>query len=82
MCYITISMVYKGRNNSPNLDFLFEKGEVSELRQLLRAITGDRDINKKRDAVKKTIAYMTLGIDVSRLFGEMVMLCATNDLVH
>jgi len=26
----------------------------------------------KRDVVKKVIAYMTLGIDVSRLYPEMV----------
>ena len=29
----------------------------------------------------QVIAYMTLGIDVSRLFSEMVMACNTNDLI-
>jgi hypothetical protein len=30
-------------------------------------------VNKKRDVIKKVIAYMTLGIDVSRLFTDMIM---------
>lgn len=59
-----------------------KKGEVHELRQLLRGAAADRDQQKKRDAIKKVIAYMTLGIDVSPLFSEMVMASATNDLVQ
>jgi len=42
----------------------------------------ERDQQKKRDAIKKVIAYMTLGIDVSPLFSEMVMASATTDLVQ
>ena len=30
-------------------------------------------MKRKREIIKKVIAYMTLGIDVSRLFSEMVM---------
>jgi hypothetical protein len=37
---------------------------------------------KKRDVIKKVIAYMTLGIDVSRLFSDMVMASQTQDLVQ
>merc|ERR1719450_965537 len=59
-----------------------KKGEVHELRQLLRGAAADRDQQKKRDAIKKVIAYMTLGIDVSPLFSEMIMASATNDLVQ
>jgi AP-4 complex subunit beta-1 len=59
-----------------------KKGEVHELRQLLRGAAQDRDQQKKRDAIKKVIAYMTLGIDVSPLFSEMVMASATTDLVQ
>jgi len=44
------------------------KGEVNELRQLLRTFSIERDPTKKREIIKKVIAYMTLGIDVSRLF--------------
>lgn len=50
-----------------------KKGEVNELKQLLKNINIERDVNKKRDIIKKVIAYMTLGIDVSRLFTDMIM---------
>lgn len=63
-------------------NYFEKKGEVHELRQLLRGAAADRDQQKKRDAIKKVIAYMTLGIDVSPLFSEMVMASATNDLVQ
>mmetsp|Transcript_47830 Transcript_47830/g.65137 ORF Transcript_47830/g.65137 Transcript_47830/m.65137 type:complete len:818 (-) Transcript_47830:405-2858(-) len=58
-----------------------KKGEVNELRTLLKNITAERDPKRKRDIIKKVIAYMTLGIDVSRLFNEMVMAIETKDLV-
>lgn len=41
----------------------------------------DKDINKKRDVIKKVIAYMTLGIDVSKLYPEMVKASRTEDVV-
>lgn len=40
------------------------KGEVNELRVLLKGIINDKDDKKKREVVKKVIAYMTLGIEV------------------
>jgi AP-4 complex subunit beta-1 len=48
------------------------KGEINELRTLLRGFSTERDPQRKRDIIKKVIAYMTLGIDVSRLFTEMM----------
>lgn len=50
-----------------------KKGEVNELKALLKNINVERDVQKKREVIKKVIAYMTLGIDVSRLFTDMVM---------
>jgi Adaptin N terminal region len=41
----------------------------------------ERDAKKRRDVIKKVIAYMTLGVDVSRLFTEMLMAIETRDLV-
>ncbi len=38
-------------------------------------------MGRKRDIIKKVIAYMTLGIDVSRLFTEMIMAIETKDIV-
>jgi vesicle coat complex subunit len=58
-----------------------KKGEVNELRALLKTVNVDRDPMRKREVIKKVIAYMTLGIDVSRLFNEMVLCVETKDLV-
>ena len=51
------------------------------MRTLLRAVSIEKDITKKRDVIKKVIAYMTLGIDVSRLYPEMVKASRTEDVV-
>lgn len=53
------------------------KGEINELRNLLKNFPTERDPQRKRDIIKKVIAYMTLGIDVSRLFTEMMMAIET-----
>lgn len=65
-----------------NSTYFDKKGEVNELKQLLRSVAMEKDNAKKRDVMKKVIAYMTLGIDVSRLFSEMVMASATTDLIQ
>ena len=53
------------------------KGEINELRNLLRGVGTERDPQRKRDIIKKVLAYMTLGIDVSRLFSEMMLAIET-----
>lgn len=45
-------------------------------RALLRSLEVQRDPRKYLQAVQKVIACMTLGIDVSRLFSEMIMVRA------
>ena len=68
----------------PNNDSYFtetRKGEVNELRTLLRNFDKERNPLRKREVIKKVIAYMTLGIDVSRLFSDMMLLVETRDLV-
>ena len=47
----------------------------------MKAVAIDKDINKRRDVIKKVIAYMTLGIDVSKLYPEMVKASRTEDVV-
>ena len=59
----------------------FKKGEVNELKQLLRN-TSAKDVTKKRELVKKVIALMTQGIDMSKCFSEMIMSAHTADLVQ
>ena len=56
------------------------KGEVSELRVLLGNVQVRRNQSKLEEVIKKVIAYMTLGIDVSRLFSEMVMACQSGEI--
>jgi len=49
--------------NAPVPDSYFtesKKGEVNELRTLLRNFATERDPQRKRDIIKKVIAYMTL----------------------
>ncbi|XP_010254119.1 PREDICTED: beta-adaptin-like protein A isoform X2 [Nelumbo nucifera] len=60
------------------------KGEVSDLKLQLRQLAGSRapgTDDAKRELFKKVISYMTVGIDVSSLFSEMVMCSATSDTV-
>ncbi|CAH2073042.1 unnamed protein product [Thlaspi arvense] len=61
-----------------------KKSEVTDLKSQLRQLAGSRAPgvdDSKRDLFKKVISYMTIGIDVSSVFGEMVMCSATSDIV-
>uniref|UniRef100_A0A7S1T750 Beta-adaptin-like protein n=1 Tax=Tetraselmis chuii TaxID=63592 RepID=A0A7S1T750_9CHLO len=53
-----------------------KKGEIHELKEELR----NADKSKKKDAVKKVIAFMTVGKDVSMLFPDLVNCMQTEDL--
>ncbi|EPS72403.1 hypothetical protein M569_02352, partial [Genlisea aurea] len=60
------------------------KGELLDLKTQLRQLAGSRapgTDDTKRELFKKVISYMTIGIDVSSLFSEMVMCSATSDIV-
>ncbi|KAH9607352.1 hypothetical protein KSS87_009477 [Heliosperma pusillum] len=60
------------------------KSEVTDLKLQLRQLAGSRapgTDDSKRDLFKKVISYMTIGIDVSSVFSEMVMCSATSDIV-
>jgi len=59
-----------------------KKGEVNELRALLSNPEVQKDPTRKRDVLKRVIAYMTLGIDVSRLFPEMILSTNTQDILQ
>ena len=59
-----------------------KRGEVNELKGLLSNPKIQKDQDRKREVIKKVIAYMTLGIDVSKLFSEMVMASYTRDVVQ
>ncbi|KAJ8450454.1 hypothetical protein Cgig2_002139 [Carnegiea gigantea] len=60
------------------------RSEVSDLKLQLRQLAGSRAPgadDSKRELFKKVISYMTIGIDVSSVFSEMVMCSATSDIV-
>ena len=59
-----------------------KKGEVIELKTSLKGIMSERDNNKRREVIKKVIAHMTLGVDVSILFTDMVLISHTDDIVQ
>jgi vesicle coat complex subunit len=61
-----------GGTTAPKFFVDHKKGEVAELMNLLKNPSLDKDLNKKKDIIKRVIAYMTLGVDVSKLFHEMV----------
>jgi vesicle coat complex subunit len=82
-------MRVSGRPSSPNSappntgsQYFDRRGEVNELRQALRSGLAERDTEKLKDSIKKVIGYMTLGIDMSRLFSEMVMASQLGDIVQ
>ncbi|KAG8381866.1 hypothetical protein BUALT_Bualt05G0017400 [Buddleja alternifolia] len=71
------------RNTNPHFGSN-RKGEVSDLKMQLRQLAGSRapgSDDTKRELFKKVISYMTIGIDVSSVFSEMVMCSATSDIV-
>jgi vesicle coat complex subunit len=59
-----------------------KKGEIPELKNLLRDSSVDKDPKFKRAVMERVVGYMTLGIDMSPLFSEMIMATATKDLVQ
>ena len=67
--------------NAPKFFVDHKKGEVVELMKLLTNPSTERDPTKKKDVIKRVIAYMTLGVDCSKLFFEMVKASITEDIV-
>ena len=49
-----------------------KKGEVSELQQSLQSPEVQRDARQYKIVIRKVIACMTLGMDLSSLFMDMI----------
>lgn len=58
------------------------RGEIADLKAQLREQGLDKDANKKRELLRKVLAFMTLGVDTSAVFTEMILSCVTKDLVQ
>ena len=76
-----MSSLPKPPTNAPKFFVDHKKGEVVELMKLLTNPNTERDPVKKKDVIKRVIAYMTLGVDCSKLFFEMVKASITEDIV-
>jgi len=61
--------------STPSYFAEYRKGEINELRLALQETFAKRNELKQKAIVKKIIASMTLGMDVSPLFMDMVMVC-------
>lgn len=59
-----------------------KKGEINELRSALRDPIIDKDKRRKREVLRRVIGCMTMGIDVSKLFSDMILAVNTKDLVQ
>ena len=59
-----------------------KRGEVNELRQLLKNPSLQRNIHKQRDVLKKIISYITIGIDISDIYSEMILCASTRDIIN
>ncbi|SBT75380.1 AP-4 complex subunit beta, putative [Plasmodium ovale] len=58
------------------------QSEINKLREVLRKLPQEKNDEKKREVLKKVIAYMTLGVDVSKLFPDIIMMSSTNDIIQ
>ena len=75
--------VYQNRKTAEPANVYFEgsrKGEVGELRIMLKNNLDGKNDEYRKEIIKKIIAYTTLGVDTSRLFPEMVMASNTTDI--
>ncbi|SBT87202.1 AP-4 complex subunit beta, putative [Plasmodium malariae] len=58
------------------------QSEINKLKDILRKLPQEKNDEKKREILKKVIAYMTLGVDVSKLFPDIIMMSSTNDIIQ
>ncbi|CRG93241.1 AP-4 complex subunit beta, putative [Plasmodium gallinaceum] len=79
-----MSPVQVKKKNTPIPQYFVEckKSEINKLKEVLKKLPQERDDDKKREVLKKVIAYMTLGIDVSKLFPDIIMMSSTNDIIQ
>ncbi|KYO01435.1 putative AP-4 complex subunit beta [Plasmodium gaboni] len=58
------------------------QSEINKLKDVLKKLPQEKNDDKKREVLKKVIAYMTLGVDVSKLFPDIIMISSTNDIIQ
>lgn len=50
-----------------------KRGELAELRSKLQQANNERDDKKTLTLIQKIVSYMTMGIDMTRVFPEMII---------
>lgn len=50
-----------------------KKSEILELKEQLSDPNVDKDQKKKRELLQKVIGYVTMGVDTSKLFDNMIL---------
>lgn len=59
-----------------------KRGELAELRSKLQQANNERDDKKTLTLIQKIVSYMTMGIDMTRVFPEMIIASNTRNLVQ
>jgi AP-4 complex subunit beta-1 len=71
-----------GKMEAPKYTPTERKGEMADLKAALGDSALQYDTIRKREVLKKVIAFMTLGVDTSSLFTDMILACATKDAIE
>eukprot|EP01027_Heterolobosea_sp_BB2_P014402 GEZU01020688.1.p1 GENE.GEZU01020688.1~~GEZU01020688.1.p1 ORF type:complete len:368 (-),score=81.66 GEZU01020688.1:63-1166(-) len=77
-----VKFKFGGGGNKPSYVPPDKKGEIAELKAALRDPTIEKDKIKRRELLQRVVGYMTMGLDTSRLFSEMILAVHTKDLVQ
>ena len=69
--------------NSTSHSYFEKKGEVNELRKIFKELMEKSPVSNEelRTALKKLISILTLGIDLTSIFTEILMFSYTNDII-
>ena len=57
-----------------------KKGEINELKDALSNPNIEKDQEKKRELLQRVIAYVTMGVDTSKLFENMILVKKKNEI--
>lgn len=69
--------------NSTSHSYFEKKGEVNELRKIFKELMEKSPVSNEelRNALKKLISVLTLGIDLTSIFTEILMFSYTDDII-
>jgi AP-4 complex subunit beta-1 len=79
----TSSNNYSKETSSTNHCYFEKKGEVNDIRRAFKGLMEKVSYTNEdlQEALKKVLAVMTLGVDLSSIFTEVLMFSYTNDVI-